>query len=379
MLLSFSVSLWFFNRGNVFAAMPLAYPGSSWLLAALPLDRPAATARRAAATGLAGLGARRGDGVPRRFRVGLNVRASNVIDVGYSGVIGADRIRTARARTATSRSRRTAAELRPRRRRRRGARPDPDERPLRDARTAAATPTAPSPTSRTCPATCFGWSGKWDTLPAAHATSILWDLLALLGLALVGRRFGGPRLGATLAFAWVAWPFTQYASSSNTNDSIEPALLVWGFCFASSPALRGGFVALGAWTKFAPLLVVPLWSRLPGGARARAAALASSSASWSRRLLAFFVLLPRAVAAARGARLLRPHVRLPVRPRLAVLALGLAAVPREGHARPAPRPARAPGLLVVGSLALGVVGRGAARRSSSRRSPARCWSASSSC
>ena len=26
------------------------------------------------------------------FRVGLNVRASNVIDVGYSGVIGADRI-----------------------------------------------------------------------------------------------------------------------------------------------------------------------------------------------------------------------------------------------------------------------------------------------
>ena len=61
-----------------------------------------------------------------------------------------------------------------------------------------------------------------------HATSILLDLLALLGLALVGRRLGGPRLAATLAFAWVAWPFTQYASSSNTNDLIMPALLDLG-------------------------------------------------------------------------------------------------------------------------------------------------------
>src|SRR5205085_4883672 len=33
MLLSFSVSLWFFNRGNVFAAVPLAYPPLAYLLA----------------------------------------------------------------------------------------------------------------------------------------------------------------------------------------------------------------------------------------------------------------------------------------------------------------------------------------------------------
>ena len=32
MLISFSVSLWFFNHGNVFAAMPLVYPGLVWLL-----------------------------------------------------------------------------------------------------------------------------------------------------------------------------------------------------------------------------------------------------------------------------------------------------------------------------------------------------------
>src|SRR5262249_39028677 len=33
MLLSFSVPLWFFNHGNVFAAVPLFYPGLLWLLA----------------------------------------------------------------------------------------------------------------------------------------------------------------------------------------------------------------------------------------------------------------------------------------------------------------------------------------------------------
>ena len=164
------------------------------------------------------------------FRIGLNVRASNVIDVGYSGVIGAERIargqspvrqlpgrgrparragrptRTARSATA---SRRTAAASR---------------------RTRRATRTGRSRTRRTCPATCaFGWTGKWDDLPAAH-----FDLdrvrHALPARPRAGRlRFGGTRLAATLAFAWVAYPFTQYVSSSNTNDAIPPAFLVWGF------------------------------------------------------------------------------------------------------------------------------------------------------
>ena len=39
----------------------------------------------------------------------------------------------------------------------------------------------------------FDWSGKWDSLPAAHATSIAFDLLAVLALVLVGVRFGGWR------------------------------------------------------------------------------------------------------------------------------------------------------------------------------------------
>ena len=110
----------------------------------------------------------------------------------------------------------------------------------------------------------LGWTGKWDDLPAAHFTSIAFDLLTLLGLFLVGLRFGGQRLGAVLAFAWAAYPFTQYVSNSNTNDAIMPCFLVWGFWLVSKPAARGVFAALSGWTKFASLLVVPLWLTYPG-------------------------------------------------------------------------------------------------------------------
>src|SRR2546429_9385722 len=61
----------------------------------------------------------------------------------------------------------------------------------------------------------FGWSHKWDRLKSVHVTSILFDLLAIVGLALVGRRLGGPRLPATAAIASGARPVTQYASRSH--------------------------------------------------------------------------------------------------------------------------------------------------------------------
>src|SRR4029079_1109874 len=109
------------------------------------------------------------------------------------------------------------------------------------------------------------WRGKWDSLPAAHATSIIWDVLCLIGLALVGLRFGGSRLSATLAFAWAAYPFTAYVLASNTNDAIMPAFLIWGFWLVSSPWARGAFSALAGWTKFAALLIAPLWLSYPAG------------------------------------------------------------------------------------------------------------------
>ena len=97
-------------------------------------------------------------------------------------------------------------------------------------------------------------------------------MLCVLGLIAVGRRFGGNELAATLAFAWVAWPFTQYVSSSNTNDSIQPALLLWGFYAATSQFARGVFVALSSWAKFGSLLVLPLWAGYPEARRPRPAA-----------------------------------------------------------------------------------------------------------
>ncbi len=267
-LLSFSVSLWFFNRGNVFAAMPLVYPPLLWLLVRClwiaRTDRPSRGVSQLPVWVLAAVTV-----FVAGFRVGLNVRASNVIDVGYSGVIGADRIVHGQSPYGHF----PVEDSQP------ACGPADSEGEVRDrvqtnGRCETANPLGDTygPVSYLAYVPGYlilGWSHKWDTLPAVHLTSVLFDLLALLGLAFVGRRLGGPRLAATAAFAWAAWPFTQYASSSNTNDAIAPALLVWGFAALTSDVARGAAVALSGWTKFASLLVLPLWSGYPEARRLR--------------------------------------------------------------------------------------------------------------
>ena len=42
-----------------------------------------------------------------------------------------------------------------------------------------------------------------------------------------------------------------------------PALLIWGLVFVTSPPARGLFAGLAAWTKFAGLLLLPLWASYP--------------------------------------------------------------------------------------------------------------------
>jgi hypothetical protein len=44
---------------------------------------------------------------------------------------------------------------------------------------------------------------------------------------------------------------------------IVAAFSIWAFAFAVSPIRRGMLLALASWTKFAPLVVWPLWSRYP--------------------------------------------------------------------------------------------------------------------
>ena len=222
------------------------------------------------------------------------------------------------------------------RRRGRDPRAHPDERPLRARRTRAATPTARSPTSRTCPATPSsagagsGTSSGRRMRPRCSSTRS-----ACSGSRSSGLRFGGPRLAALLAFAWAAYPFTLYVSNSNTNDAIMPAFLIWGFWLASSAvgARRSGRARrLDEVRRAAPRPA--LARRIRTGWRLPAAG-ALRSASRAATLAAFSVLLLEPDPLHARARLRRAHVRLPARPRVAVLDLGLGAVPRRGRPRPA--------------------------------------------
>jgi hypothetical protein len=297
-LLSFSVSLWFFNRGDVFTSVPLAYPPLLYVIARMAWIGTTArlTPARpvwpvwllvAGAVFLAG------------FRIGLNVETSNVIDVGYAGVIGADRIVHGEAPYGHM----------PEQGNRKACGPADAEGEIRErVQTNGRCESSNERGDTYGPVSylayvpgylIFGWTGKWDDLPAAHFTSIAFDILCMLGLALVGWRFGGQRLAATLPFAWVAYPFTQYASNSNTNDTIVPALLVFGFFFAAQPALRGGFAALAGWTKFAALVLAPLWATYPQWNTRRVARYLVGYLAGS--VLAFSILLlePNVLEAAR--------------------------------------------------------------------------------
>jgi hypothetical protein len=196
------------------------------------------------------------------FRIGLDFGDSNVIDVGYSGVIGAHRIASGQAPYGhfpneegeacgpPDRSGRTTLRI--------------QENGRCEGQNEHGDTYGPVTYQAYLPGfAIFGWKGKGDPLNAAHFTAIAFDLACLLGLVLVGLRYGDRRLAATLAFAWAAYPFTQYVASSSSNDAIQPALLVFGFWLASSPWGRGSFAALASWTKFAPLVVAPLWATYP--------------------------------------------------------------------------------------------------------------------
>jgi hypothetical protein len=289
-LLSFSASLWYFNHGHVFAGTSLAYPSMAYLLG------------RCAWAAWKG-----GNGVARplwpvwvlvaatcflvSFRIGLTLHSSSVIDVGYAGVIGADRIEHGRVPYGNFPIKDNLPPC---------GRPDANgeinERIQRDGRCETANPLGdtygPVAYEAYLPGLWFlGWSGKWDRLPAVRYTTIVFDLLAVLGLAAVGLRFGGAPLAAMLAFAWAAYPFTQYAANANTNDTLMPALLVWAFYFLASDVGRGGLAALAGWAKFAALIVAPLWASYPTVRRPRHALLFALGFSLATVACGWIVLL----------------------------------------------------------------------------------------
>ena len=260
--LSFSIYLLYFNEGRVFASVAAASVPFVYLIGRCVwigwTNRASPTAAAVPVWLLVGATV-----LLFGFRVGLNTEGSGVLDVGYAGVIGADRLANGVSPYGNFPVKDTGRPCGP-------ASEDGDVGDWIQANGRCETANhlgdtyGPVNYHAYLPGLAlFGWSGKWDGLPAVHFTTILFDLLAILGLAAVGFRFGGKRLAVLLAFAWVANPFTQYVSSSNTNDAIMPAFLIWGFWAASSNVGRGVFAALGAWAKLAALVVAPLWATYP--------------------------------------------------------------------------------------------------------------------
>jgi len=63
-----------------------------------------------------------------------------------------------------------------------------------------------------------------------------------------------------MAFAWAACPYTAFALESNTNDALVALLLVAAMLVLASPAKRGIALGLAGMTKFAPLVLAPLFA-----------------------------------------------------------------------------------------------------------------------
>jgi glycosyl transferase family 87 len=234
LLLGFGVSHYFFNRAEIGVSVPLAYPVLLYLLG------------RALWIGLRG----RGEGLRpvwrgswliivalllMGFRVGLNVVDAGAIDVGYAGVVGADRIAHGE--------------------------PIYDHFPSDISQGDTYGPVnyaAYVPFERIWP-----WSGKWDDLPAAHAAAVIFDALVFGFLLALGFRARpgpeGERLAGALALGWAAYPYTAYVLESNSNDSLVAALLLLALLTAARPLARGVSLALATWAKFAPAVLAPMY------------------------------------------------------------------------------------------------------------------------
>lgn len=230
-LLSFGVSHAFFNAAEIGVSVPLYYPPLLYLLGRMLW-----------------IGFRGGEALRPSlgfkwivilcvllavFRVTINVLDSGVIDVGYAGVIGADKITDAEPIY--------------------GEDSFPDNNPSGDTY-GPANYFAYVPFEQ-----IFPWSGAWDALYAARAAALFFELLTVAGLVMLGLRLGGRRLAGILALAWLAYPYSAFVLQSNSNDALIAALVVWALAAFAQPLARGALLATAAAAKFAPLVLGPLF------------------------------------------------------------------------------------------------------------------------
>jgi uncharacterized membrane protein len=110
----------------------------------------------------------------------------------------------------------------------------------------------------------FGFQGEWDFLPAAHALTLCSFVVGAMALFITGYRLSGREGAAALIFAWTAFPYTLYSANNNTNDIIVAALAAIGLAAAASPIARGASIAAGFAIKLYPLVLGPLWISYDG-------------------------------------------------------------------------------------------------------------------
>ncbi|HEX3735960.1 MAG TPA: hypothetical protein VHV53_00315 [Solirubrobacterales bacterium] len=232
-LLGFGVSHFFFNRGDIGVSVPLVYPVLVYLLV------------RCLWIGFRG----RGSGLRpvwptvwllvaalflMGFRVGLNMADAGAIDVGYAGVVGADKIAHGEPLYGDFPSDIHSGDT---------------YGPVNYL--------AYVPFERIWP-----YSGEWDDLPAAHGASITFDVATFILLLVLGIRIrpgpSGRRLAAILAFGWAAFPYTAYVLESDSNDALVAALLVGTLVLLARPFWRGATLSLATWAKFVPVVMAPM-------------------------------------------------------------------------------------------------------------------------
>jgi hypothetical protein len=247
-LLSFSASLFFFNKAKIELSVGLIYPVLAYVFLRMLVAgfRPTETRdkllpfapRGLLVAGIVALVA---------FHTAYMATEGKVIDVGLAGVIGADRLTHGEDVYGEGAS---------------------SAMPIRGDVYGPVNYLAYTPFEL-----AFPWSGQWDDVPAARAAALGFELLTALALFGLGRRLrAGPEgstLGIGLAYAWLAYPFTMYTLGSSFNDGLVALLVVCCLLVATSAPARGALSALAGLTKFGPLILAPLFAAGLGDRRPR--------------------------------------------------------------------------------------------------------------
>ena len=259
-LLGFLVSHGFFRAGDSFWAVLLWYPPLLYLLGRTLLMGFGYGEKVEKTSGLPTAVLFVLSALASGFVLALNLD-SRVIDVGYAGVVGADRILDGTLPYGNM----------------------PDDVGTGDTY-------GPLNYLIYVPFNLiFGFSGQWDFLPAAHGATVFAFVVGAAALLIAGWRYAGAKGAAALFFAWAVFPYTLYSTNNNTNDVIVAAVMAVGIATATMPVARGAAIAAGFATKLFPIVLAPLWM-LHDGSRKRGRILDFILGGVAVVLLSFWVL-----------------------------------------------------------------------------------------